>query len=126
MSEENRELGARIARLRLSRDMKQAELAYEAGVSHRTLQRLEAGEAIRSDGLLRIIGCLGRLDAVMASLDTETLSPYELLASQGLSVSGLKQQNATVDAPRRRQRVRRPKRSAQPGGAWLQWPEDEP
>ena len=37
------ELGSRIARLRLERNLKQAELAAQAGIGKRTLERMEAG-----------------------------------------------------------------------------------
>ena len=117
-------LGEHIARLRLSREMKQTELAYEAGVSHRTLQRLEAGEAVRSDGLLRVIRTLGRLDAVMAALDAQALSPYELLANEGLSVGELRPESSLARGDRKRRRVRRAKSPAPADGASLQWPED--
>lgn len=117
-------LGDHIARLRLSREMKQTELAYEAGVSHRTLQRLEAGEAVRSDGLLRVIRTLGRLDAVMAALDAQALSPYELLANEGLSVGELRPEASLARGDRKRRRVRRAKSPTPADGASLQWPED--
>ena len=38
------ELGARIANTRLERNLTQADLAKEAGVSKRTVERLESGE----------------------------------------------------------------------------------
>lgn len=118
-------LGSHIAQLRLSRQLKQTELAYEAGVSHRTLQRLEAGEAVRSDGLLRIIRCLGRLDEVLGALDTAAFSPYELLSGSGLSLAELKEGAASAAQGKPRKRVRRAGRT--PVGekqAKVQWPED--
>jgi DNA-binding XRE family transcriptional regulator len=39
------ELGQRIARLRLERNLSQSQLAEQAGISKRTLERLEAGAA---------------------------------------------------------------------------------
>ena len=47
MSDETllKELGQRIARLRLERNLSQAQLAEQAGISKRTLERLEAGAA---------------------------------------------------------------------------------
>ncbi|WP_366057962.1 helix-turn-helix transcriptional regulator, partial [Oceanicoccus sp.] len=41
--------------MRITKKLKQSELAYEAGVSERTLQRLEAGDIIKSDGLLKVV-----------------------------------------------------------------------
>lgn len=133
MEGNDKELGLSIARLRLSQDLKQSELAYEAGVSHRTLQRLEAGEAVRSDGLLRVIHTLGRSEAVMAALDSPTLSPYEQLSSQGLSIGELTKQTVGSDSGRKRRRVRRSRTTeaavsataTTTGKATIQWPEDK-
>lgn len=118
-------LGRQVAALRISRQLKQSELAYEAGVSHRTLQRLEAGEAIRSDGLLRIFRCLGRLDEVLSALDVAA-SPYELLSSEGLQVSELDRRKSEGRERSRRQRVRRSARTAgTQNKVKIQWPEDQ-
>jgi transcriptional regulator with XRE-family HTH domain len=61
------ELGARLARVRLEKDLTQKDLATEAGVGVRTVQRLESGEvATQLGGFLRVcrvLGLLGRLDA---------------------------------------------------------------
>lgn len=82
-------LGARIAQLRFARRLKQSELAYEVGVSLRTLQRLEAGHIVRSDVLLKVIAGLGKLDSVMSALETAGFSPYEMLANAGISPAKL-------------------------------------
>lgn len=134
-------LGQRIAQLRITRQLKQTELAYEAGVSHRTLQRLEAGEAINSDGLLQVIKRLGRLDAVLGALESQGFSPYEKLAEAGLKVSELKAQRAATGAGRtgsgmsaQKRRVRRVRTKAAPAEGSMglvnrtvtvQWPEDQ-
>jgi transcriptional regulator with XRE-family HTH domain len=136
-------LGQRIAALRIARQFKQTELAYEAGVSHRTLQRLEAGEAIKSDNLLQVVKCLGRLDAVLAALESQGFSPYEKLAEAGLKVSQLRQRRPDIasagarepGAPVVRRRVRRAGTPASRadavadhtiGTVTVQWPEDQP
>jgi transcriptional regulator with XRE-family HTH domain len=71
-------LGNKIAKLRISKHLKQSELAYEAGISERTLQRIEAGDTVKSDGLFKVIRQLGRLDATLAAIDTPDFSPYKL------------------------------------------------
>ncbi len=71
-------LGSIITRLRIAKNLKQSELAYEAGISERTLQRMEAGEVVKSDGLLKIVAYLGKLDELLAAIDVPQLSPYEL------------------------------------------------
>jgi transcriptional regulator with XRE-family HTH domain len=137
-------LGKRIAELRIARQLKQTELAYEAGVSHRTLQRLEAGEPVKSDGLMKVIKCLGRQESVMAALDSSGFSPYERLAETGLKVSDLKKQRAAPSSSERglagggavkssgvKRRVRRARgEHGSPGGrgnkvVTVQWPEDQ-
>lgn len=134
-------LGQRVAELRIARRFTQAELAYEAGVSHRTLQRLEAGEPVKSDGLLKVIKCLGRLDGILDALESTAFSPYEKLAEAGLKVSRLKPQRpaatpAAEQPPGRvlKRRVRRSRAEvAQPDAAAagdnsvvkVQWPEDQ-
>ncbi|MEZ5503545.1 MAG: helix-turn-helix transcriptional regulator [Halioglobus sp.] len=137
-------LGARVAELRIARQLKQTELAYEAGVSHRTLQRLEAGEVVGSDVLVKVLGCLGKLDGVMDALALAGFSPYARLAEAGLTVARLKKprealasdgaprvpRGASRPAPGKR-RVRRSRR-AEPqatgtrvaGAVNVQWPED--
>ena len=58
-------LGERIARRRLEQDLTQAQLAAEAGISARTLIRLEGGESTQLTSLvrvLRVLGLLGDLD----------------------------------------------------------------
>ena len=137
-----KELGKKIAELRIARQLKQTELAYEAGVSHRTLQRLEAGEVVKSDGLLKVIKCLDRLEVMMAALDSSGFSPYEMLADAGLKVSQLDRQRSAPGQPaqrevkpaRRKRRVRRPAGAEpEPGqssgdsdkSVHVQWPEDQ-
>ncbi len=139
-----KELGKKIAELRIARQLKQTELAYEAGVSHRTLQRLEAGEVVKSDGLLKVIKCLDRLEVMMAALDSSGFSPYEMLADAGLKVSQLDRQRSAPGQPAsggvkpagRKRRVRRPAGAGpEPGRAsgdsdksvhvHVQWPEDQ-
>ncbi len=75
-------LGDKITHLRIARNLKQSELAYEAGISERTLQRMEAGEVVKSDGLLKVIAYLGKLGDMLSAIDTPGLSPYELAARQ--------------------------------------------
>lgn len=77
------ELGARLARARLDTNRTQADLAREAGVSKRTIERIEAGESTQVANLLRVLRALdllGRLDALVP----ESLpSPVEQLRLEG-------------------------------------------
>jgi transcriptional regulator with XRE-family HTH domain len=76
------ELGGRLARARLERNLTQAQLAAQAGVAKRTVERLEKGEPgtalwafVR---LCRALGFAARLDTLLP--DTATPGPMELLA----------------------------------------------
>lgn len=77
------ELGDRITRLRIAKNLKQSELAFEAGISERTLQRMEAGDVVKSDGLLKVISYLGRLEELLQAIDTPSLSPYQIANRSG-------------------------------------------
>jgi transcriptional regulator with XRE-family HTH domain len=67
------ELGRRLTRHRLERNLTQAQLATEAGVGQATVQRAERGESVQMTSmikLLRTLGLLGGLDvAIPESID---------------------------------------------------------
>lgn len=78
------ELGARLARLRLDQDMTQGALAKEAGVSLRTVQRMESGAvATQLSGFLRMCRVLGIVERLEVFLPEATPSPMALLKHQG-------------------------------------------
>lgn len=78
-----RELGERISRHRLSRNLTQAQLAREAGISTRTLVRLEGGESTQLTNLIRVLRALGLLSNLEALVPPAPPSPMELLRHQG-------------------------------------------
>lgn len=75
-------LGERIARYRLRQNWTQAELAKEAGVSRRTLIRLEGGESTQLTNLIRVLRALGLLANIDDLVPPPTPSPLELLRSK--------------------------------------------
>jgi transcriptional regulator with XRE-family HTH domain len=77
------EIGERLARLRLSRNVTQATLAEQAGVGVRTLRRLEAGEPSSLDTFLRIIAALDLEDAILSSLPERQIRPIERVSGKG-------------------------------------------
>ncbi|HVY77879.1 MAG TPA: helix-turn-helix transcriptional regulator [Solirubrobacterales bacterium] len=77
------ELGARLARTRLEQNLSQQSLAEEAGVSKATIERLEAGEPVKSTSLVRVLRSLGRLDALDRLLPQPLPSPVQRLRLQG-------------------------------------------
>ena len=73
-----RELGNRLAAARLARNLTQAALAQEAGVSKRTVERLESGEvATRLSGLVRICRALNLADRLDVLVPSPLDSPVE-------------------------------------------------
>lgn len=73
-----RELGTRLARVRLARNWTQAQLAAEAGISKRTVERLESGSAATNlTALLRVARALGLLERLELVLPEDSPSPLE-------------------------------------------------
>ena len=78
------ELGSRLASRRLAHNLTQAELAEEAGVAKRTIERLEAGVvASRLSAFVRVSRVLGLLDRLDALLPPVTPGPVEQLKLAG-------------------------------------------
>jgi transcriptional regulator with XRE-family HTH domain len=102
------ELGSRLARTRLERNLTQAELAKEAGVGKPTLERIEAGESARLVTLVRILRALGLLEGLDRLVPEPVPSPIEQLKLHG----------------RRRQRATRARTPAREPRPW-RWG-DEP
>lgn len=78
------ELGARLAGVRLGRNLTQAALAEQAGVSKRTLERLESGAvATQLSSFLRVCRVLGLLEHFEILVPEAAASPMEQLKRQG-------------------------------------------
>lgn len=102
------EVGRRLARTRLERNLSQEQLAAESGVSKATVERLEAGAPIKSTSLIRVLRSLGRLDALDRLLPEPLPSPIERLKLEG----------------KRRRRAGIPRRSDGEPGPW-RWGDEE-
>ena len=77
-------LGQRLAAIRLERNLTQAALAEQAGVSKRTVERLESGEvAIQLSSFVRVCRVLGVLERFEALVPEEAASPMAQLKMQG-------------------------------------------
>jgi transcriptional regulator with XRE-family HTH domain len=73
-------LGARLAAQRLALDLTQAEVAEQAGISKRTLERLEAGAvSTQLASFLRVCRVLGLQDRVEALVPEPAASPLAQL-----------------------------------------------
>lgn len=77
-------LGARIARMRLERNLTQAELAAHAGISKRTVERLESGSvAAQLSAFIRVCRALDLLERFEMLLPESPPSPVEQLKLRG-------------------------------------------
>lgn len=71
------DLGQRLVQLRLARNVNQQQLAREAGVSRRTVTRLENGESVSLDTLLRVMRALDIVGRLAALLPDPTVRPID-------------------------------------------------
>ena len=100
-------LGQRIARYRLNRNLTQAALAHEAGISLPTVQRLEGGHSTQATNLIRVLRALQLLDNLDSLVPEPAISPLQQARMQG----------------RTRQRASSP-RSHKPASPWT-WDTNE-
>ena len=78
------EIGSRLAQARLSKNLTQARLAAEAGVSKRTVERLESGAvAAQLSAFLRVCRVLGLLGNFEQLLPVMPPSPIAQLKARG-------------------------------------------
>jgi transcriptional regulator with XRE-family HTH domain len=77
------EIGKRLARTRLERNLTQRQLGDEAGVGRPAIQRIEAGAPVRLPAFLRVLRVLGLLDALDRLVPEPAPSPIERLKLAG-------------------------------------------
>jgi transcriptional regulator with XRE-family HTH domain len=103
------ELGGRLAKARLERNLTQSQLATQAGVSKNTVQRLESGSvATQLSGFLRVCRVLDLVERFDLLVPEPVPSPVEQLKLRG----------------RNRQRASAKRKTKTPSKKW-QWA-DEP
>jgi transcriptional regulator with XRE-family HTH domain len=77
------ELGSRLGAVRLARNLTQAELAKEAGISKRTLERIEAGQSAQLTSFIRVLRALDLLERLELLLPPVQPGPMDLLRHGG-------------------------------------------
>jgi len=77
------EIGRRLRRARLNRNLTQADLARQAGIGRRTLQKAEDGEVTTLATLVAVLRGLGQLDQIEQFLPDPPPSPIQLAELQG-------------------------------------------
>ncbi len=77
------EMGARLAGRRLELGLSQAQVAEQAGVGKRTLERIEAGESAQVSSLVRVLRVLDALPGLEGVIPEAGPRPMELLKRKG-------------------------------------------
>jgi transcriptional regulator with XRE-family HTH domain len=77
------EIGDRLERRRIDAGLTQAQLAEEAGLSKRTVERIEAGRSTDFVMLVRVLRVLKLLEALDQAVPDLPQSPLVLLKSRG-------------------------------------------
>ncbi len=75
------EIGKRLARQRLDMGVTQARLAFEAGISKRTLERIEAGQSVQFTSILRTLRALHLVPNLDALVPKAGPRPMDILRS---------------------------------------------
>lgn len=83
ISEIEAEIGRRIEAIRLGGNISQSQLASEAGISRRTITRLENGEGISVETLIRIMRALNLADRLEALLPDPNIRPIDRVRLKG-------------------------------------------
>lgn len=78
-----RALGERLAQRRLDLRLTQAAAAEQAGVSKRTLERLEAGSSVQLSSLLRVLRVLDLMAGLEQLVPPAGPRPMDLLQLKG-------------------------------------------
>ena len=76
------EVGHRLSKIRLSRNITQDYLAQHAGIGLRTLRRLERGESSKLDSFLRVVIALGYTDDLLGIFPVHDIRPIERMESK--------------------------------------------
>lgn len=71
-------LGTSLRRLRLDQNLEQAALAERAGISLRSLQRLELGQGSTTHTLISVLRALGREDWLDTVAPVPTINPLTM------------------------------------------------
>jgi transcriptional regulator with XRE-family HTH domain len=102
------EIGARAAQARLARNLTQDQLAADAGVSKRTLERLESGQSVQLATVVRVLRALDLAAGFDLLIPEPTASPLAQLKLQG----------------HRRERASRSTRGGKPPSKDWSWDDD--
>lgn len=102
------EIGERVTHHRLNLQLTQSNLAEKAGVSKRTVERIEAGRSAQMSNIVRVLRVLGLTPGLDYLIPEVTSGPMDLLKRRG----------------KVRKRASGSRQSSQSGEPWV-WGEDK-
>jgi transcriptional regulator with XRE-family HTH domain len=77
------ELGERMARRRIDLQLTQADVAEQAGIAKRTVERIEAGASAQMSSIIRILRVLELLPDLDTIIPEVAARPMDLLLRKG-------------------------------------------
>jgi len=95
-------LCARLEAIRLNRNITQADLAQEAGVSPRTIRRMAKGQGVSLETFIRVMKALGLEQRFDTLLPPQQISPIDRVKESRpprLRASGRRKQNPDDETP---------------------------
>ncbi len=92
-------LGRRLATYRVRRELTQAGLAREAGVSKRTVERIEAGQSSQLANFVRICRVLGLLEQLIPEPSRSPIQELEAKGKERQRGSSGRARSAKEDQP---------------------------
>jgi transcriptional regulator with XRE-family HTH domain len=78
-----KEIGNRITQYRLNQDKTQVALAQEAGVSSRTIARIEQGDSVQASSIIRVLRALQLAENLDTLIPEPAVSPIQQIKMQG-------------------------------------------
>jgi transcriptional regulator with XRE-family HTH domain len=93
------EVGERLARRRVSLGFTQSHVATEAGLSKRTIARIENGESAQLSNFIRLLRVLDLLGGFDELIPAEQESPIELLRLRGKQRKRASSRRSTPEGP---------------------------
>ncbi len=94
------ELGKRLERRRIDIGLTQAKLAEQAGVSKRTVERMEAGSAAQTRNLIRIFRILDLLQGLDQLIPETGPRPMDLFKFKGKERKRASSSSAVKQSPK--------------------------
>lgn len=95
-------LGERLSGIRLARNLTQQQLAEQAGLGLRTLQRLELGAAATQlSGFIRVCRVLGLVENLEAFIPQPAVSPMAQLKQAGRKRKRATGKKKAVETPKK-------------------------